>query len=233
MLKVNADTQGRDYLDYIVPFICYVLDRHRPQEVVDSAVRSLLKTDSGLSLPVQVVELVLRRLARRRLLKRQHNRYHISGPIPIGLLEERRAAARRQQSVVLNRLREFASKTHNVTWSEAEATDALLGYLSHFAVECLRTFARGAALPELTPLPTDKLFVVGSFIAHVYGSEPDIFECVVVFVKGNMLANALLCADLESLDRKLTGVTFYLDTPLVMWLFRFWGEYWRIASQFW
>jgi hypothetical protein len=92
MLKVNADTQGRDYLDYIVPFICYVLDRHRPQHVVDSAVRLLLKNEFGLDLPVQAVELVLRRLAKRKLLKREHNRYHISGPIPPGVVEERRTA---------------------------------------------------------------------------------------------------------------------------------------------
>jgi hypothetical protein len=131
-----------------------------------------------------VVELVLRRLAKRRLLKRGHNRYRISGPIPIGALEERRAAARRQQAVVLNRLREFAKQTHDVTWSEAEATEAFLGYLSHFAVECLRTFTRGIALPDLTPSPADKRFVVGSFITHVYASEPAVFECVVVFVKG-------------------------------------------------
>jgi hypothetical protein len=44
-----------------------------------------------------------------------------------------------------------------------------------------------------------------------------------------MLANALVCSDLQSLERKLTGVTFYLDTPLVMWLFKFWGEY-RFAA---
>jgi hypothetical protein len=230
MLKVNADTQGRDYLDYIVPFVCYVLDRHRPEHIVDASVRVLLKTEFGLNLPIHAVELVLRRLAKRKLLRRSHNTFHIAGPIPYGPVEERRATARRQQSVVVSRLREFVKDRHELTWTEQEASDSLLGYVGHFAVECLRTFARGDALPEVSPTSTRNLFVVGTFIAHAYSLEPDVFDCIVVFVKGNMLANALLCADLESLERNFGKVVFYLDTPLILRLFRLWGEHRHAAA---
>jgi hypothetical protein len=100
MLKVNADTQGKDYLDYIVPFVCYVLEKNRPRRITDVATQNFLKEEFGLNLPVQAVGLVLRRLAKRRVLKRDSNTFTISGPIPVGKTDERRATARRQQKVV-------------------------------------------------------------------------------------------------------------------------------------
>src|SRR5438552_9479649 len=40
-----------------------------------------------------------------------------------------------------------------------------------------------------------------------------------------MLANALLCVDLQFIGRNFSSLVFYIDTPLMMWLFRLWGEY--------
>jgi hypothetical protein len=231
MLKVNADTQGKDYLDYIVPFVCYVLEKNRPKRISDSSTQDFLKQEFGLTLPVQAVGLVLRRLARRRILKRESNGFVIAGPIPIGKIDERRSAARRQQKVLSSHLRQFVEGNYQLTWSEADAITAFVQYLSHFSVECLRTFASGKALPAVPIGRGRNLFIVGAFIAYCYDAEPAVFECIVVFVKGNMLANALLCSDLDALERKFTGVTFYIDTPLFMWLARLWGAHRYAAAS--
>ncbi len=39
-----------------------------------------------------------------------------------------------------------------------------------------------------------------------------------------MLTNALICSDLESIPRKFNGVTFYLDTPVILQLFGLEGK---------
>jgi hypothetical protein len=47
MLKVDSDIQGRDYLDYLVPFVFYVLEKHKPDPVTSTDTQRLLKDVKG------------------------------------------------------------------------------------------------------------------------------------------------------------------------------------------
>jgi hypothetical protein len=71
MLKVNADVDGRDYVDYFVPFIGYVLNTHNPNPVTASVVQSHLKQDFGLAIPLHAIEFALRRLSDLKYIRRE------------------------------------------------------------------------------------------------------------------------------------------------------------------
>lgn len=222
MLRVNAD-EGRDYVEYLTPFVSYVLSHANPDPVTDAGTQALLQSEFGLVLPKHAVTFVLGRLAKRRILQRDHGIYHIIGSFKNENLDQKRAMARRQQSVVVNNLMSFAKQEHGLEWNEQQTGDAIVSYLSRFSLEFLKTFTRGSALPEL-PSPTEtQVFVVSTFVKHIYDYSSELFDGFVNLVKGHMLANALLCEDLESLQRKFDGLTVYFDTPFVMRLLRFWG----------
>ena len=122
---------------------------------------------------------------------------------------------------MVNNLREFAKKTHNLPWTQQEAENAIVQYLSRFSVECMKTFTQGTALPEVESISDVNAFVVSSFAKHAHDYQPELFDAVVSLVKGHMLANALLCSDLQSLEKKFEKVTFYFDTPFLMRLLKF------------
>src|SRR2546426_7715151 len=216
ILKVNLDVHRRDYFDYLVPFVLYVIGKFQPNPVVDLVVQNHLPEEFGLHFPLLVVGLVLRRLAKQKILRREHHTYYVAGQIPDSGIEMKRSDAKRQTEVVLNRVQEFASSAYGLTWSTEEAIAAITGYLARFSIECLRTYAQGTALPELARSKIRDLFVVNSFVRDVQGRSPEIFESFVVLVKGHMLANALICSDAEAAQRKFDGVTFYLDSPLML-----------------
>jgi len=75
ILKVDSDVEGRDYVDYLVPFISYVLDRYKPDPVSSQSVQSLLRDEFKLRIPVHATEMVLRRFAKRKYLLREHGIY--------------------------------------------------------------------------------------------------------------------------------------------------------------
>src|SRR5438874_2575035 len=70
MLKVNADVQGHDYLDYLVPFLCQIVGQQAGHAINVVDARKGLREQFGLRLPLGPVELVLKRLARRKVLAR-------------------------------------------------------------------------------------------------------------------------------------------------------------------
>lgn len=230
MLKVDSDVHGRDYLDYLIPFIFYVLEKYRPEPVTSNGIRTLLKDEFKLRIPVYPTELVLQRLAKRKYLAKEHSIYKIVKSIPAGSVDTLRTDAQTRTQSVLTALQEFAISVHSVIWSEEEASAAIATYLAHFSVDCLKSYAQKTALPEIQSSSGQKsLFIVNTFVIYLKEKLPAVFENLIVLVKGQLLANALICSDLDSIPRKFNGVTFYLDTPLILQLFGLEGKYLETA----
>ena len=61
--------------------------------------------------------------------------------------------------------------------------------------------------------------VISKFVKHISQKDLPLFDRFMVIVKGQMLANALLCPDLDSQRQAFKKVKFYLDTPFVIRLF--------------
>ena len=57
---------------------------------------------------------------------------------------------------------------------------------------------------------------MSKYVLALQNTDPERFESFLVVVKGHMLANALLCPDLQNAPKSYKGVTFYLDTPLLL-----------------
>lgn len=231
MLKVDADVQGRDYIDYLTPFVFYVLDKYRPEPVTSAGIQHLLREEFKLRIPIYPTELVLRRLVKRRFLVHEHSIYKVVKQMPASSMDEVRSDARARTQTVLVALREFAASVHSVRWSEEDVSTALAAYLTHFSVDCLRSYAQRTAIPDIKPASGQQdLFIVNTFTVFLKENQPAIFDNLIVLVKGQLLANALICSDLESIPRKFNSTTFYLDTPLILQLFGLEGKPLEMAA---
>ena len=224
MLKVNADLQNRDYLDYLLPFVNEAISHLNGKPVNSADVRSEIRARSGLRIPAGPVDLILRRMVRHNLLTSDHGVYYKGPKFQPVDLTSKRVAANQSMTRVINGIVVFAEARGLKPFSTDRAAKALASYLGRFCIECLRTHAQGTALPRIQSPKYEDLFVVNGFIQKALEHDLDLFEDVVVLVKGHMLANALICPDLESLQRKFGDVTFYLDTPFILRLVRAQGE---------
>ena len=100
ILKVHVD-QGKDYLDYLRPFILEVLIEHNPDPVTDSVVRHYIREQFGLEIPKRTIQIVLKRISRRYPLKRDHGVYRITGDLPDPQITAKQTHAERHISAVL------------------------------------------------------------------------------------------------------------------------------------
>jgi len=217
MLKVNYDENpGRNYLDYLVPFLVLSIQEERLSVVGAKDARDALRRNFGLDIPLQVTELVLRRLAKKGNLTRGAGMFSVRKLPETHGVQPQRARAKRDIGVILQRLRAYVGDEFSVSWSLEDAADALMLCLSSFSVDFLRSYIKGAVLPADRPDQRKNALRVLAFVRHVHRTSTELFDAFLVLVKGRMLANALLCSDLESLGRSFSQVTFYLDTPLAL-----------------
>lgn len=215
MLKVHVD-QRQDYLDYLKPFILQTLVVHRPDPITDTIVRDHIRRDFGLEIPDRVIQVVLKRLSRRYPMTKSHGVYRITGDLPDPKIEAKKAAAIRDIHAVLSGLREFSKSTARPMSSEKEAVTAVCAFLSQFSIPCLRAYLRGTALPAIKGSHNAEIVLVGKYVLALQDTDSKRFDSFLVVVTGHMLANALLCPDLKNAPKSYKGVTFYLDTPLLV-----------------
>ncbi len=230
ILKVNIN-QGNDFLDYLRPFVLKVLADRDIDPITDDSVNRSLAEKFGLEIPQRTIEIVLKRISRRFAVKKEYGVYLITGDLPDPNIAYKQAEAERHIKAVLNGLHEFSQGSINPIDSDQRAVTAICAFLSNFDVICLRAYLRGTALPQMDQALQTDIALVGQYVQEIHRSAPERFESFLVLVQGHMLANALLCPDLEHISSTYRNVTFYFDSPLLLHILGLEGKAKESASH--
>lgn len=216
MLKVNADAERRDYMEYLKPFVLFVLSQNQAAEISDSAIADSICEEFGLRIPDRAINLVLRRLVKKRTLEKKFGTFYETSKIERPNLEVPRADAKSHIERISESLLQFSKETAAPLSNEAEALEVLVSFLSEFSIDCLKTYVFHTALPRIPKKRNRSIVLVSKFVRRIHEENSSRWDSFMVLVKGHMLANALMCPDLESLRSTFRKTTFYLDTPFIM-----------------
>lgn len=208
ILKVAID-QGRDYLDYLRPFVLQALCDSDLESFTSSVVARHIRIHFGLEFPERTVEIVLRRLAKRRIINREHHAYHRNGVLPDPEIGAKQARAQRHIAAVVHGLRKFSEDSASPIDSDKQAIAAISAFLGEFGIQCLRAYLADTAIPELGETHKVDIVLVSNYIQQIQRTEPERFDSFMIVVQGHMLANALLCPDLQNAPQSYRNVVFY------------------------
>lgn len=214
MLKVRIDSGG-DYLEYLRPFVLQSLTDHRPDPVTETSVSHFIRADFGLEIPARTIQLILQRIGKAGILRREYGVFHLQGEVPNPGIIAKKAEAERHISAIVDGLRQYSPETNPLKTRE-EAVAALVQFLSEFNVPYLRAYLRGTAIPALGERQAARNVLVSQYVLDLHKSDPARFDSFIVLLQGHMLANSLLCPDLQQAPRSYKEVTFFLDTPLLV-----------------
>lgn len=233
LLKEDMDRGTRDYTDYLRAFIEHAIAKHKVDPINSETVARALTEEFGLNLPDKVIQLVLQRMARDGALGKQGGLFSITpGKLPNHLdFDQRR---RSLNSKVESLLSEFEAyiKPLGHTLSREDGLNAILGFLSQFAISYLRAYLLKSALPDFKLVSDKNHILLAEFIKRAQETGSNVFENIITLVKGQMYANALLCPDLEGVKKDFKSTNFFLDTPLVLNLLGYHGaQYKRSANE--
>lgn len=215
ILKVNID-RGTDYLEYLRPFVMEFLFKYRPESITEDTVAAYILAEYGLVIPNQTIRIVLKRISRQSIISREHGAYQITGQLEDPRIESKRVRARRDISATVNGIIEFARERGMREIDQQCAVAAICAFLARFDIPCLKAYLRGTTIPGIPANdPQAHVVLVSDYVIHISDTDPSRFDSFMVLVQGHMLANALLCPDLNP-DQLFNDVTFYLDTPLIV-----------------
>ena len=231
ILKVNID-HGRDYLDYLRPFVLDILAHENLDIIKAEKIHELLLKKFGLNIPDRSIQVVLKRLSKQHPLKKESGVYKVTGALKVNTdITAKKNKAKRHITAIISGLREFSRSTVRHVDSDEKAIKALLDFLSKFNIPCLKAYLRDTAIPNIEQSYTGDIVLVSKYVTELQKTDPGRFESFMVLVQGHMLANALTCPDLDQVPDTYKGVTFYLDTPLLVQLLELDSEYKHLSIK--
>lgn len=214
MLKVHID-EGGDYLNYLRPYILYVIEKNLEDPITDSSISEGLRLYCGLMIPKRTVHIVLQRLSKDQYLSKISGVYIVQNILPNEDFISEKTSTLREIEFIAHELASFARLENDREISTQVATDSIIAFLAQFSIPCLKSFLRGTALPNFHNADNWRIVLVGQFLSKIQ-NNPKLFESFMKVAEGNMLANALLCPDLASVSKTYEKVTFFFDTPILI-----------------
>lgn len=216
MLSVQLNS-GKDYLDYLYGFVIEAL-REIPQEGFDAtAVQKAVEHQFALKIPAATFAIYLKRLVKAGII----------APIASGLLfrivklpptsvAKDRESARSRIKEVTDELAGFAHSQYSLVWDDRISAQALTDFLRKYSIEFLKFSEAKSPLPQEAANTKTTDYVVASFITNCAKDHPGLFESIKVLVQSHILANALMCPDLEKSPKGFKGVHFFADTRFLL-----------------
>jgi hypothetical protein len=231
VIKVNWD-DNKDYIANFVPVVAHCIRRAEHDTVSLPDTQTLVEDTFGLRIPQGALRTILGRMARDGLVSRRHGAY---ARVPEALEEIDLGAARenvlRQHAHLVALLVDFASR-HGREWDEAQAEQALLGYVEVLAEPILGAVVDGEPVVDLPKIDSEGSVLTSRFVLDLCQKEPQAFEYLVTIVKGTMLANVLFLPEAFSGGRtRLEDVEVFLDTPVVLRGLGYAEEPYRVPAE--
>lgn len=223
ILRVNLDEQRGDYLENLRPFILQVLFTHHPDPVTDVIVADYIRADFGLVIPSQSIQRLLRRLVddSRVNIQERYGKIQIVGKLEDPAISDKQEEVECSIRAILDGLQEFSQTTNKPMGNSEDAITAVTTFLSQFDVTCLSAYVRRTAIPPTFRSERSNIILTSDYVQHLQETDLEMFERFLVLVKGHMLANALMCPNLDDAPSTYENIRFYLDTPLLVHLLGF------------
>ena len=215
ILRVNVNSNN-DYLNYLKPFIKQILVKSKNFPINSSKIAESIKDIYGLSIPCSIIQIVLKRLAKDNILYRRDGFFWVNEISNEENWAQKKEEAHQKISYLIKKFILFAKENHNKDMNEEEAITCLTSFLSKFSISCLKYFVKGTTLPIVRENTKWQLVAISNFIKHIETEDRLCLQNFMLLVEGNMLANALLCQDLDTLKSNYKDVTFYFDTPILL-----------------
>ena len=220
ILKVNADRQSKDYIQYFVPFVAEIIRLSDRDEVSLGEIQVRVLREFGLHLPLNALKTILNRAASDKYVTKDHGIYYRNNEaaFDLGILREREQFLRSYSSLI-EKLIDFAEGRYQNRWSQEDAESGLFSYLEKNSGPLLAAAVKGVPIVSRTDLSTnlkDADYIINAFVEHLVKSDATGFDFLETVVKGRMLADVLLFDDLSVVKRPFNGVEIYFDTQFIM-----------------
>jgi hypothetical protein len=225
IIKTHWEKNKTDYIDNFIPLVANLLSEKKYNEIDLALFQLDFKKRYGLDIPKNALITIFNRAKTKKIVKRDHGKFVFNSDYSGKEIKNIESSEiERKFNKVVKSIIEFATKEHELIVNEDDIEKALLSFLKQHDLDILFAAKDHSVLPKVKS--TKKLkYLISSFTLHAAQQEPDLFKFLSDISIGHALSGAILYSELNSFSGKLKNLNIYFDTPLLLGLLGFNGEF--------
>ena len=214
ILKVNWDHQGRDYIENFVPFIVECARTQSELIITLPEIQSNVSDTFGLKLPQNALKLIIRRAVKRGYFRRENKAvFKVQEMCNNQNFNATRDGVEQIFNAVVYKLVQYANETHQKSWKEKHAEDALAAFFGESSLGLVFDLVE-VGKNYGGRIPGDR-YIVGAFVDRARETDPQLLENLVLLARGSLLANAMYLPDPGHIGKRFRKTAIYLDTSII------------------
>ncbi|MDO5520995.1 MAG: hypothetical protein Q4G58_10945 [bacterium] len=238
LMSLEYGNNNKDYYDMIIPFILLILEDEKKQNKVISVKQTanLLNERFNIYLPKNVIESILRRLTNEEY---QYTKvkdgifYYTDKEYDKSDFMGKRSRVIEHQNAVFKSLKDyFNNYTVDFQYDSDKLESKLVSFLCKYGISVL-SYENCSDVIENSKNDMYNYYI-GKYIIYIKDNDTVLFEYIREIVKGAMLSTAFYSN--ESIknfktDKKITNLSVYLDTPLIIYLLGISGKEYKESVE--
>lgn len=231
IIKSHWEKNKSDYIDNFIPLVSSLLSERKYNVInIDSFQNDFLER-YGLKIPKNAFITIFNRARKKGVVKKEKGEI-LFNPKYSGkeIKSSETLNLERKFDKVVSSVIEFAKKEYDLEVSEREVETALLSFLKQHDLDILFATKDLSVLPQVKS--TKKLkYLISTFSLYAAKKEPELFQFLLDISVGHALSGAILYSELNSFSGKLKNLNIYFDTPIVLGLLGFDGEFKQNSTE--
>lgn len=217
MLAAIYESQQKDYLDIIKPFVCNLLPA-RNEYINFSEIKQRMESEYGfVDMPIGVIENIVDRLCRNeaRICSKRGFEYFMSGTYDNSDFRTKRANIKLACTQVSLALKEYLDKERALNFDEKRCTSEILKFLDSCGHRILKDTDSMRTLPANEKMGR----YIACFIQIEKKKNSVIYDHIIELARGYMVYRCIYFfseCGIEQSAFSLKNVVIYLDTPLII-----------------
>lgn len=225
IIKSHWERNKSDYIDNFIPFTAAILNDKNYEKIDLALFQADFKKRYGLDIPKNALITIFNRARKKGIVKRVQGDFVYDKENSTSNIKHIESAdVERKFNKVVTSIIKFGKKEHNLKVEEDEIEKALLSFLKQHDLDILFAAKDHSVLPDVKS--TKKLkYLISSFALFAAKEEPTLFQFLTDISIGHALSGAILYSEFNSFSGKLKDLNIYLDTPIILGLLGFSGEF--------
>ncbi|WP_196598588.1 hypothetical protein [Pectinatus frisingensis] len=208
---------SEDYLSTYLPFIATLILKKKYDTIDIGIIVCSFKEEYGISIPRAPMQAILAKAVSSKLIYLDQDGTYkpIYEKIKKISFLSRQAKVQCEIKNILMNFIEFVKNEYKIYINETDALNIFIGFLDKYSPRTISWEYANNAQEEITS--NKNLFLMGNFIKSILKTKPDLFEVIRKLSMSYLITTALAYDEpVEGRTKNLSGITIYLDTPVIL-----------------
>lgn len=147
------------------------------------------------------------------------------------IVKHKKATIERDIRAILYNIQVYIKNEYGYDEDLNNIENTLLNILTKYDSEILLAVNQSSVIPKNKFKEAKLEYMVYAYILNAEQKQPDDIKHIIELVTGHILAETILLNNFDSIKAKMKNITIYLDTPLLIDLLGYSGEFKKLAIE--